>query len=55
MNIPNVLARCAGRFWPFARKPKVPDDPQSDKRRAHASLQTRLPPRLLKDLGANDG
>ena len=55
MNISNVLARCAGRFWPFARKSKVRSDTQSDRRRAHASLHTKLPPHLLKDVGADDG
>jgi len=55
MNIIHVLARCARRVWPFSGKPKVLSDTQSDKQRAHASLHTRLPPHLLKDVGADDG
>ncbi|MDP1553991.1 MAG: hypothetical protein Q8L84_00910 [Hyphomonas sp.] len=47
------LARCAKRVL------RLPDrksaDSQSLKRRANAQLRHKLPPHLLKDVGADDG
>ena len=52
------------RFWrPLAaaisrlvRRPsKTEDNPQRDRRIAARSLETRLPPHLRRDIGADDG
>ncbi|MDP3737341.1 MAG: hypothetical protein Q8R02_08120 [Hyphomonadaceae bacterium] len=54
MDIMKWLARVAGsndRSRPRARPP----DTQHDRELAKRSLETRLPPHLLKDIGADDG
>ena len=39
----------------FGRPAKTDDNPQGDRRTAARSLKTKLPPHLLKDVGADDG
>jgi|GEM_PF-3137977 len=49
------LARVAKRVLRLPKSNSAASDNQSLKRRAHAQLRTRLPPHLLKDIGADDG
>ena len=53
MDIRTWLARAAG----FNDRPrrKAERDPQNQRRLAKRSLASRLPPHLLKDIGADDG
>ena len=53
MDILKWLARAAG-FDDRSRR-KADLDPQFQRRLAKRSLETRLPPHLLRDIGADDG
>ena len=53
MNILKWLARAAGCNDRLRRE--AAPDPQSLRRLAKRSLASRLPPHLLKDIGADDG
>jgi hypothetical protein len=53
MTLIQRLARCAKRVLRLPARKSA--DIQIQKRRAHAQLKHKLPPHLLKDVGADDG
>ncbi len=55
MNMISRLARAARRVWRFPVRKGAANDIADQTHRAMAQLSTRIPPQLLKDVGAGDG
>jgi hypothetical protein len=55
MDMPTWLARAASVIDRLRRGADRTQDPQSDRRRAARSLETKLPAHLRRDIGADDG